>query len=635
MLRLSRLLDRSSRPATRRITRVLWPTLPAERVLTPHGVLVVSAALSFLVWVSPWSRHVRRGFSQQVPFDLGGVLLLLAWYQVIFVTALVGYRLGRRTPRIPLLDRFPDEAYYRAISVISAAGVTASYAIALHRLGAERFWRALEHRHFNAVRFAIDFHAGVQTLRYAAILGGGIALARIVLRRRVEILGVVNLVLLLAAAAIASRLSLVLALVLAVALIVRARPGWLLSPGRVVVLATVLFLALTPLNYIRNANYYEHRYHTSNPFLMNAYEAISYLGGPFQVSLGVANHAVATRRGSGEDLISRSVLQNSSFETGSFRDWAVTVSNPRGGNARIADGPSAAGWAQEVRRGPDFVRVDTEIARTGRHGVEARALGAAGAYSHLIYRTYFPAGRRYVVAGSFKRLGPVGETQATFRLICYDRQRHPIGSLAPEVRVRGMSPAGGAFVPTASWTRFGGGFSTTFPAGTAFVRIQVYPYLEAKGAAGVLLDDVRFGPAAHRDVSRGLAHVLAPTYLSPAAPDFRLEKESYRDYVDIQKELTTNSVFADLYGPLGLFAFPLIALVSFVAAAFVGHAVRYASFFCLAGYVVVYAFAELWRTYLFNAGIVHFLILVLALLPVLGLAAETLRRRLRPEHRAD
>ena len=94
------------------------------------------------------------------------------------------------------------------------------------------------------------------------------------------------------------------------------------------------------------------------------------------------------------------------------------------------------------------------------------------------------------------------------------------------------------------------------------------------------------------------------------------EEESYRDYVDIESGLTTNSVLAFMYSAVGLWAFPLIAVVSFVAAAVAGHASRYASLFFLAMLVVGYCFAEVWRAYLFNTGIIHFLLITLAAAPL-------------------
>lgn len=228
----------------------------------------------------------------------------------------------------------------------------------------------------------------------------------------------------------------------------------------------------------------------------------------------------------------------------------------------------------------------------------------------------------------FKRLDAKGSAKAVLALICYDRQRRVLASIKPTTRTTGTVLSGPSFVPSSSWTRYGGGFSGRFPRRTVFVRVQVYPFIGAVHAAGVLVDDVRFvGPGAPRDVPRAVVHVLAPTYLSPAMPGFELQKESYRDYVDIENQLTANSVLSQLWGPLGLVAFPLIALVSLVAAIFAGHASRYGSYFFLAGYVTIYCFAELWRTYLFNAGLIHFLILMLVMLLAVG--AETARRRLR------
>ena len=60
------------------------------------------------------------------------------------------------------------------------------------------------------------------------------------------------------------------------------------------------------------------------------------------------------------------------------------------------------------------------------------------------------------------------------------------------------------------------------------------------------------------------------------------------------------------------------------AAAVSGHASRYQSYFFLAVAVVGYCFAELWRTWIFNFGFIHFLLLALLLVPLLDAAVRSL-----------
>jgi hypothetical protein len=84
-----------------------------------------------------------------------------------------------------------------------------------------------------------------------------------------------------------------------------------------------------------------------------------------------------------------------------------------------------------------------------------------------------------------------------------------------------------------------------------------------------------------------------------------------------------------MYSTLGYSSFLLIFVVSIVAGAVAGHAWRYSSYFFLVALVVGYAFLEAWRLYLFNRGILHFLILALLFIPIVDAGAREAFRSLR------
>jgi hypothetical protein len=63
-------------------------------------------------------------------------------------------------------------------------------------------------------------------------------------------------------------------------------------------------------------------------------------------------------------------------------------------------------------------------------------------------------------------------------------------------------------------------------------------------------------------------------------------------------------------------------VVAFVAALVAGHASRYRSYVFLAGLVIAYCFLEWWRLYVFNAGIIQFLILAVAFWGLVGSSAD-------------
>jgi hypothetical protein len=81
---------------------------------------------------------------------------------------------------------------------------------------------------------------------------------------------------------------------------------------------------------------------------------------------------------------------------------------------------------------------------------------------------------------------------------------------------------------------------------------------------------------------------------------------------------TTPSVLAVTWGVFGVLAFPILGFVALIAAAIAGHASRYRSYAFLAGLVIAYCFAEWWRTWVFNAGLVQFLVLAVAFWALAG-----------------
>ncbi len=385
-------------------------------LLRPSLLVLIPASLSALVWVAPLGMNVRRGFVERAHLTLSGVVVLATWYGIIAVAGEFGFALGRDRAPLAVYERISDESYYRYFSLVALAGTGFTYAsVAVLHPGL--LTTAFTHLQLNLVRAVIPYSAGIPTLRYATGVAGAIALFEIVVQRRVRMLNLANLVALLLAAAIASRLLVVLCVVIFVGLIVRRRPDARVSLKAVVLGACAFFLVLTPLNYYRNALYYKTQYHLTNPFVMNAYEMSAYLGAPFQAAVGVAS-----------------------------------ATNP----------PTPPSY---------------------------RAAQAAIAYG---LPTYVPLNRE-------------GVTEA----------------------------------------------STNF-----------------------------------------------------------------RSYVDVDPALTTDSVLAALFSAMGWWSFVFIGIVAFVAGAAMGHAAGYRSLAGLAMIVVGYAFTETWRVYLFNAGIVQFIVLTIVIAPM-------------------
>jgi hypothetical protein len=265
-----------------------------ETAVRPHTLLLVGAGLSLLAWAIPWGGAIPpalRGFAQAEPWTLHGTLFLLGWYAFFFAVAIGGFQLGRRIPVLERAELVSWESYYVFLSIVGLVGTVYSYAYVSAK-SPHAISEAFVHHQFNAVRLALPYSAGVPTLRYAASLAGGIAIFELG-RGRFRWLHAVNVLVLLLSAAIASRVSLIIAAIVVAGLVAR-HLHTLRGRGRAALAALLLglvtlFLALTLLNYSRNADFYR-SYGVHDPLVMNVDEIVRYVGIPFQATVAVSNH---------------------------------------------------------------------------------------------------------------------------------------------------------------------------------------------------------------------------------------------------------------------------------------------------------------------------------------------------------
>jgi hypothetical protein len=379
-----------------------------KHILKPYNLVLITVFLSFLAWLVPMSPSIRRGFSIKEEFSAFSFLLLLVWYLCIFLFSYLGFQLGRKIQKSQGIDNCHDSFFYKTLSFFSLLGITITYITIFVKN--PYFWDYVANNQANQLKYTLydNYVLGVNTLRYLTIISSAIAIVNILKNKEVKRLDFLNIVSLFFNSLISSRLSIIMAVVIAIYLIKRRN---IIVPFRKVVIVLIItFSVLTYLNYVRNANFYLENYQINNPIFSNVSEILTYLGSPFQVSLGVANNA---------PLINNWVsLENSIvFLVPTFFD--------------------------------DFINLNSN-------------------------------------------------------------------------------------------------------------------------------------------------HV-----------------QSYRDYVDVEPTLTTNSVFADMFPSVGYFSFVIISIICFFFSALAGHFSNYDSYVCLVTPIVLYCFAELWRVYLFNAGIIWSLIISL------------------------
>jgi hypothetical protein len=548
--------------------------------------------LSFGAWAIPWPGSVYSGFRHEEPPSASSLALVGAWYACAAAGAWAGFGLGRRIHPIRGLDRTDDLTFYAYAVALGTAGVVVSYGIIAYR-DLDALHDVFQDASLIELRQILGYEAGLPSLRYAAIVAGGIALYRIVHRRRVSLLDVLGVASLVAASALASRLSLLLALLLAVALLVRARPGLRVSVVHLSLAVVAFALVLTPLTYFRSANFYFEKTGTTNPFLVTLSETVAYLATPAQVSVGIGNHLA--RGAPRYDL--RGTARPDELPSGTC--------GIRNGDLER----SLAGWTVPPAIGNGFTR-SREQPRTGRYSAKAvyrgRALLAhaplAFTYGRQLIRLWVYVPRDFgpaTIAVGIDALGATGRTTASL-----DPNRRDEWQLAELDFVPGQSSLSGA--------------------------LRVYVARGNPRIGGHLyIDDLTLETRHAARAATAAAYYLAPTYLPASFADVTAAENAYLCFVDVDGSYTANSTFALMQGSLGWLAYPFIAVIALGGAAVAGHGTRYLSMVCLAGYALIYCFAELWRTYLFNAGVIHFVVLTIVGIPIVHTVVSRARAAVR------
>lgn len=270
--------------------------MPLRAVLRPGVLLLGPVLLSALAWSVPGASTALRGFAHRAEPSLGGLGVLLGWYLLCTGLLVLGHRWGSGVPQAAVLARFDREPalerrLFRLVAVLAAAGV--GYALALAASSVDVL-AVLEGNTGNDLKAALGGAAGPATLRYATAVAApmGVHLWRRGLVGPVE--AGASVLLLAVNALFSSRLAVLMAVVVLLFLHVARRPDARVRWSALAVAAVVLFGALTVLNSLRNENYYT-AHGVDGPVAANGYQLLTYLGAPFQVSVGVADAIAAGR----------------------------------------------------------------------------------------------------------------------------------------------------------------------------------------------------------------------------------------------------------------------------------------------------------------------------------------------------
>ena len=311
---------------------------------------------SVLVWAIPGESALLRGFEQRSSVTFSGVLVLVGWYSLCIAVIWYGVKLGHQIRPNALLSEFENSpkrelALYWFLTCVATVGIVVSViGIALE----VSIWETISTRNANIAAEALPGQASLATLRYATAIAAPIGIYLWQRKTAPLAMGIWNILLLLANVTLASRMSLIVAIIIYVFLLVRSKPDFRLKPLIALIGIVALFGGLTSLNYVRNANTYE-QFGVSNPLEMNAYQISAYLGAPAQVSIGVSNAiADADFVVSGGPITSLAAITPTflNFDKESVGDGIVagrygnlvSITENFNANSAFADVYSAFGW---------------------------------------------------------------------------------------------------------------------------------------------------------------------------------------------------------------------------------------------------------------------------------------------------
>jgi hypothetical protein len=268
---------------------------PPNWLILPHGVLAATLILSFAAWCVPDFDILRKGFVSAEPLFSEGGLIVSAWYLTLYAVAWIGFQAGRSchifpdtfTAVVPI-DGTTARMFLRGCAV---AGIVYAWSTIGLRIGMSGIADAFSTSQGNDVKAALyeSYTIGIASLRYSSVLVGALAFRSIYVTRKIKSGDILDLSLLLLTAVIASRLSLIAALVICLAILPPGKTSDLKQRLPLIITGSgCVLLALTIMNAVRNSRFYE-TLGLDNPLLASASEILTYLGAPFQGALSAGN----------------------------------------------------------------------------------------------------------------------------------------------------------------------------------------------------------------------------------------------------------------------------------------------------------------------------------------------------------
>lgn len=162
----------------------------------------------------------------------------------------------------------------------------------------------------------------------------------------------------------------------------------------------------------------------------------------------------------------------------------------------------------------------------------------------------------------------------------------------------------------------------TDPISMNFYQVAAYLGSPFQASLGVADGIANGGYRQPVDVVSSAA-IVVPTFLRP-------EKfgsyGSFDSVVQVASNLTTNSAFADTYADYGWWGLAYVIATLFLGSMLAGYVSQFRSLVIVAGAVVAYGLAEVWRIFLFAQGLVLYLLIAVFAATVFGLFGSSTRQ---------
>lgn len=170
--------------------------------------------------------------------------------------------------------------------------------------------------------------------------------------------------------------------------------------------------------------------------------------------------------------------------------------------------------------------------------------------------------------------------------------------------------------------RFYEALGVTDPVSMNFYQVAAYLGSPFQVSLGVADGIAHRGFAVDSDPVGALA-LLVPSFLRPDGPFG--SNGSFSAFVQVAPNLSTNSAFGDTFADYGWWGLIYVVLTLALAGYLAGFVSKFRSLVVVAGAVVCYALAEVWRLFLFPSGIIIYLLLSVLGATVIGLSAREKR----------